>query len=81
MSALEIARKALAELAQHIDCGCVPCTGQCWSKDALREELADRAEEARKALAAIDAADATAIRCDEPDDVFSRATRDIARSA
>ena len=56
MDALEIARKALAQLAQHIDCGCAPCFGQCWGKDELREEIANRAEEARKALTAMSAA-------------------------
>jgi len=81
VSALEIARRALAELAQHIDCGCVPCHGLCWGKDELREEIANRADEARKALAAMAAAEVTGVRCDEPEDVFTRATRDMARSA
>lgn len=81
MSALDIARKALAELSQHIDCGCMPCRGQCWGKDELREEIANRADEARKALAAMSAAEAPVIRCDEPEDVFTRITRDMARSA
>jgi hypothetical protein len=81
MSALDIARKALAELSQHIDCGCVPCFGQCWGKDELREEIANRADEARKALAAINAAETSGVRCDEPEDVFNRITRDMARSA
>lgn len=81
MTALEIARKTLSELSQYLDCGCMPCIGQCWSKDDLREEISNRADEARKALKAMEAAESRLIRCDAPEDVFTRVTRDMARSA
>jgi hypothetical protein len=81
MDKLEIARKALKELSDYIDCGCVPCRGECWSKEALREEISDRCAVAQAALKAIDGDTPLAIRCDEPTDLFTRITRDMARSA
>lgn len=34
----------------EIPCGCVPCTGQCWSKESLRIEIEAMRDEAIDAL-------------------------------
>ena len=43
-------RKALMRISNHVDCGCVPCTGNCRNIEALKIELKARQEEARAAL-------------------------------
>ena len=43
--------EALRRIAQLIDCGCVPCTGQCRTPIALECEVEERQELARSAIA------------------------------
>ncbi|MCE2579537.1 hypothetical protein LDL36_13760 [Komagataeibacter sp. FNDCR1] len=43
-------RKALNDISENITCGCMPCMGNCWDKDSLRDEISERAEIARTAL-------------------------------
>jgi hypothetical protein len=43
--------KALARIAAPLDCGCVPCCGQCRSQYALEIELEERQDIARAAIA------------------------------
>jgi len=42
---------ALQRIAQPLDCGCVPCRGQCRSQVALECEVEERQDIARAALA------------------------------
>jgi hypothetical protein len=51
---LEVAKAALREIAAGIDCGCVPCTGQCRSQSALSVELEVRQDVAIAALARLE---------------------------
>lgn len=43
-------RATLTELAAPMDCGCVPCTGQCRSREALEVEVDGMKETAREAF-------------------------------
>ena len=43
---------ALREIARPLDCGCVPCTGQCRSAYAMQIEVEARQDIARAALTA-----------------------------
>ncbi|GLS44411.1 hypothetical protein [Methylobacterium brachythecii] len=76
-----IVRSVLAALAEGLQCGCMPCRGECWSKDALRFELEERCDLAQQALDALGPATDSQIQCDEPLDPFTRATRDMARAS
>lgn len=44
-------RKALERIARPLDCGCVPCRGDCESPDALKITVEEHQEIARAALA------------------------------
>jgi hypothetical protein len=54
LEAVEVAKAALREIAAGIDCGCVPCTGQCRSQSALSVELEVRQDVAIAALARLE---------------------------
>lgn len=87
---LDEVERALEELSGYLDCGCVPCTGLCWDKESLREEIFNRADTARRALRILRALprpgtpvcdnpeSSLAARPVEPDDVYTRATRAVA---
>jgi hypothetical protein len=47
---IAILMAALEKIAQPLDCGCKPCTGQCRSEYSLGIELEERREIARNAL-------------------------------
>ena len=42
--------EALRRIAQPLDCGCVPCRGQCRSQTALECEVEERQDIARAAI-------------------------------
>jgi chromosome segregation ATPase len=54
LEAVEVAKAALREIAAEIDCGCVPCRGQCRSESALAIELEGRQDVATAALARLE---------------------------
>ena len=62
---VEACAKALERIAQPLDCGCVPCVGQCRSQVALECEVEERQEIARQALASLQhlVADDSELRC------------------
>jgi hypothetical protein len=49
-----VAKAALREIAAGIDCGCVPCRGQCRSESVLAMELEGRQDVATAALARLE---------------------------
>lgn len=54
LEAVEVAKAALREIAADMDCGCVPCRGQCRSESALAIELEGRQDVATAALARLE---------------------------
>ena len=54
LEAVEVAKAALREIAAGIDCGCVPCRGQCRSESVLAMELEGRQDVATAALARLE---------------------------
>ncbi len=78
MTMTERMRAALKEISEYrLDCGCAPCMGQCYDKQSLREAVVELTEIAERALREVPAPNVEP----EPDDIFSRITRDMARSA
>ena len=47
---LEAAEAVLVHVIEAIPCGCVPCTGQCMSRDSLMIHLDGLRDDARAAL-------------------------------